>query len=188
MRYEPVIAHRYLCVCALLEMVIRSVNARGPNQIEIAEFLGVHFPRGHSQEGISNVHHTDDPSRWGVVVQNHEINNLFHSYSIPLTEEYIPINNFEDWSFEDKIKDVLRSGAHVLCGYSARSLDSSTRHDDPVPWGHAVAVLDAEPCSGAEHDITVYDPGPQGSGERRIRGWRLFAAIKARMDGLWIIK
>lgn len=185
MKYEPTLAHPYLCVCALLEMIIRSSCNNGLRQVEIANYFGINAPRGFLCHGVDNINYTDDPSKWGVIVRDNDINRLFYDYDIPLVESFISINLFEDWSFEDKLDELLRSNAHLICGYAVHS-DTASKTSQAI--GHAVLILQVEQTGGLERDIMVYDPGPAPSGQRRIRGHRLFADVKARRDGIWVIR
>lgn len=185
MRYKPTLAHPYLCVCALLEMIIRSLCDNGPTQFEIADYFGINAPKGLHYDGVTNIHYTNDPNTWGLVVRDQEINEFFFDYGISLTETFLSINLFEDWSFEDKLEELLQSRAHIICGYADRDGMTSTTS---APVGHAVLILQVEPSGGMERDIVVYDPGPESPGQRRIRGHRLFADIKAGKDGIWVIR
>lgn len=187
MRYKAVVARTYLCVCALLEMIIHSALDRGPDQIEIAQYLGVFLPFQHQDKAVSNFHLTDDPNKWGVVVRDDAINRFFLEYSIPLKENFFSINLFEDWSFEDKIKSLLDTGAHVICGLAADALDNVQSDAALLQCGHVVAIIDLTPSEGLDRDVVLYDPGPLTPGLRRMPAWRLFAAIKARSDGIWAI-
>lgn len=187
MRYKPVVARPYLCVCALLEMIIHSVWDRGPGQVEIAEYLGVQVPPRYQDEAITNIHQTDDPRKWGVVVRDDAINRLFLDYSIPMKEEFFSINLFEDWAFEDKLRNLVDAGAHIICGHAAGALYSAPLDAASLRYGHAIAVLDLVASKRLDQDVLVYDPGPAEPGELRIPAWRLFAAIKARSDGIWAI-
>jgi hypothetical protein len=95
-----------------------------------------------------------------------------------LHERYVAVSQIPEFEFVQFIGRTLTSHNHIFFGFDYDLLHSGR----PTGVGHVGILLAAE---GAHLDY--YDPGPEGSGLRRVRDDELYTAIRAKSDGLSII-
>lgn len=172
-----IISQPFLCVAAILETVLRNYGIASLSQVEIAEFFGVNVPL-HYEGEVKNILKTDDINLYGIRVQKNGINTFFDHYKLPLTENYISVFTFNDWQFEDIVKDNLKNNSHIVCGFDYGRLYDTI----DIGLGHVSLITAA-----SENKITLLDPGPRGAGSKQVDIDDLFLAIKAKKDGLWIM-
>lgn len=176
-RYKAIKAAPYMCLAAVLAMIIEAVSGDCLRPEELAEELGICIPEA-ADAPVHNTVVTADGMRWGMVVDDGILGKLFQRIGVGLREEYVPISRLQDWEFEQLIEDRLRQGAHVACGYSYHVLAGRGQPD----VGHASIVVALLP----EHHVTLIDPGPDGFGMREVDSGLLYAAVRARGAGLWV--
>lgn len=176
-RYEIIIADKYLCVPACLEIILRS-HLYQLNQHEIAEYFSIHvFPDYNGT--IKNILYTNDPKKLGVILERDSINSFFDKFNLPFSEEFVSIKLLQDWMFEDKIKECLALGSNLICGFSYGYL-----YKDKLKYeiGH-VSIIE----SITEKNVILIDPGPLNAGSHKVEICDLYNAIRAKNDGLWVI-
>lgn len=167
---EIVIAQPNYCVPAVLEMVIKHFGYMKYSQNEIASKLNI-LP---ADDKI-------DHRLWGAQIKNDTLNNFFSQSGIQLHERFISINQFMDEYFMgEEIAKLLSCGVSIICGYNYTWLFGN-REDS---FGHVSIIVDV---SENREAIELLDPGPKNAGYKSVSSSRLFAAIRARKDGLWCI-
>lgn len=176
-----IVSQPYLCTASLLEIVLKSESKQNVSQVEIADYFGVNFPLSKKestiQAEIKNFNFVDDPNKYGIVIKGNMINDFFAYHNVNLKEVYYPINRFMDWEFEDFLNKTKSIGKYIIVGYDYGKL----YNDKASKVGH-VSII-----SGVSDNIVeIYDPGPDSPGYKNIDMNRLFVAIKAKNDGLWI--
>ena len=176
--YFPVIADRYLCVCALVEMIIKKRLNKSVTQHEIAEFIGINVPVNY-EGSIKNVNYVNDENLYGMVLNYEGLNPLFKKLDLEIREEYHTIFKFQDWEFYDFIKENLNNNREIILGFSYGALFSDNSN---LLAGHACLVENVE-----NGNVSIYDPGPEGYGFKIVESSNLYSAIKVKKDGLWII-
>lgn len=179
-QYELVVAHKFLCVPAVLSMIVATTDILNLNQDKIAEYFGVNVPVGSDDGLINNVKQINDENSWGVVISNNEVNGFFEHFGIPLEEHFIHVNTIAEYYFEDLIKNLLEDKKHIICGYDYYSLNLQNANSMRI--GH-VSIIKAI----KNGNIVIIDPGPKDPGEKIIKPEDLFFAIKRKSNGLWII-
>ena len=176
-RYQIIPADNFLCVAAVLHMIINSSVQKDINQNDIAEYFGVWAPNDYCLS-VDNVYRTDDPNLWGIIINDNKINEFFKSYHISLRERYIPINTIPEFSFEDEIKTLLLKGYHIICGYNYNYLHSM---GDNKMCGHVSIITEVLD----DQYITLIDPGPKEPGVKTVKSYDLYCAIRNREGGIW---
>ncbi len=167
---QVVIAKPNWCVPAVLEMVLRHHGISTFSQKDIANHLNI-IPMS---DAVSH-------SQWGAKIKNHTINNLFRANSIPLREEYIPINQFMDEFYMlDRIVELLNQHISIICGYNYTSIFG---HQEDS-FQNVSIIVDA---SLESDNVLLLDPGPKDAGYKTVNAEHLFYAIRAANDGLWCI-
>jgi hypothetical protein len=131
-----------------------------------------------SNTGINGIK-TDNPNEYGIKLEKDTINEFFKHFDIPLSEKYVSIFQYEDWSFDDAISDFLKTDNHIVCGFSYSLLYNEKANIDV---GH-VSIITAKNYS----EIELLDPGPKNPGIKHIDSENLYSAIKRKRDGLWLI-
>jgi hypothetical protein len=176
--YLPVVAEPYLCVCALLEMIIKRKSNKLVTQHEIAEYIGVNVPHDYSGD-IKNVRYVKDENLYGIVLNDDGLKPIFDRFALNLTEDFSSINKFQDWEFFENIEKNLSLSNDIIVGFSYGILFSDTTKQQ---IGHACLIEKVE-----NEEVVIYDPGPENYGFKIINGLNLYSAIKKKKDGLWVI-
>lgn len=168
---DIIVARPNYCVPAVLEMVLNHHNISSFSQNDIAQQLNI-VPADDSV----------DPELWGAHISDDTLNNFFAQNGIPLRERYISIHNFMDEYFMgEKIATLLVNGASIICGYNYTWLFG--KKEDR--FGHVSIIVS---ISDNFERVELLDPGPKNAGYKTVGSYDLFAAIKARNDGLWCIQ
>ena len=177
--YTLVVAKPFLCVGAVLQMILAEIGYNKYDQEDLIDFFDLWLPENHYKYH-SNANLSDESRDWGVHLKYDTINNLFNHLKIPLTEKYYPVDTVEDWNMADLIADNMVRGHHLICGYVYGSLFN--KPDNKA--GHVSLI------NGIFEDkkINVIDPGPDDPGEKEVDFIKLYKAMKEKKDGLWVIK
>jgi hypothetical protein len=122
---------------------------------------------------------TSNPQEYGIKVGNDTLNKFFSHFNIPLHEKYLSIFHYEDWSFEQEVRELLNSDNHIICGFSYGALYNEQKNID---IGHVSIIADMD-----DNQIKLLDPGPINPGLKYVKADDLYSAIKMRRDGLWLI-
>lgn len=166
-KYPIIRGLNYYCVPTCLQMVCASMGVYVNNDDISRNFK------------IQTSSDTDDKNKYGICLNNGDLNNLFYKLGIPLTEKYTPISHVPDFEFVDIIQQVLNNGAHIICGYSYGMLYNK---EDLYSIGHASIVIDAD-----DRNVTIIDPGPSYHGVKIVKEDSLYNAIRRKQDGLWVL-
>ncbi|MBC2696571.1 MAG: hypothetical protein HF982_15105 [Desulfobacteraceae bacterium] len=170
----------YCCVACLLQIIINTEFSISYGQIHIADSFGVHVPEDY-KGSINNTHITNDPNLFGIILTSNAINIFFSGNNIALKERYYSISLFEDWMFENKIQQELNNSSHIIVGYDYGALNDKPEFNT---IGHVSLIVNFDTAS---HIVTIFDPGPDKPGIKKVKTYDLFRAIKKKKDGLWCI-
>lgn len=174
---EKVFAINYLCVYAMIEMVLKDIGKKDLDQIHLANQFGVTLPAGEYIEGVSNVEYCTDERECGAHIDIDRLNSFFSEKGIPLNASYIKANPFDCY---DKAE---RHDAHmyIIYLYSYGSLNNDIEKKNV---GHASMKID-----NIENGIvSIYDPGPLGAGIKKIRLNKMYDAISDCNGGILILE
>lgn len=172
------LADEYQCVSAILAHIINKRTVFSITQEVISEYFGLNVPKDYNGT-ISNIEITDDKSRYGVIIKENGINEMFSRMGLPLAEEYIPIKNIAEYEFEKVLRRYLELDVDIICGYSYGILH---KDDNSIDFGHISEIIKVDDIK-----VTVLDPGPKEAGVHHVNIFDLYSAIRYKSDGLWII-
>lgn len=179
---EYPISEDFLCIPTVLYTIINSAGYVNIGIHDIANYLGINLPLNYklNNEKVINVKHVDDIKMYGVVLKDESINNLFKKFGISLREQYYPISNFNDYTFENEINHILSDiNCSLIVGLDFGVLINDSSRNG---YGHVCIIL------GIENDYCIiYNPGPYMHGEMSIKIDDLYSAIRIKEDGLWKI-
>ena len=74
---KEVIAINYLCLYAMIEMVLKDIDEMNWDQIQLANQFGVVLPEGNSINGIDNVTYCIDERKCGAHINIESLNSFF---------------------------------------------------------------------------------------------------------------
>ncbi len=179
-KYKFVKARPYLCVAAVLEMVIKAyIPMCDISQNEIANFFGVGVEKG-ALPPVSNFYIVNEDEDIGIHIHEDSINSLFRTFNLSLEEDYIHISKLADYEFEDVLNELISKGNTLICGYSyGRLYNIKEKYD----IGHVSIVT-----SVLQRKVQLLDPGPLDAGVKEVDIEDLYYAIRYRHDGIWKIK
>ena len=177
-KYPLIVAQPFLCVAAILEIILKKEGYNQYNQQMIAESLGVNIPIDH-KSSIKNINYTMDSNKWGIVLKNNTLTNWFMKNNINLVEDFISIFTISEFKFLDIINQLLITPYHLVCGFDYGYLYNKQGNK----IGHVSLIIGTE-CE----QVILLDPGPDQPGEKMVNGYDLFSAIKRKEDGIWIVK
>lgn len=165
--YPFILGENYYCIPTCIEMIISSMGYTIDT-----EALRTHFQ-------IITSNDTNQDHELGVQLTDGDLDALFSTLHIPMYEQFIPINKIAEYQFEYLLKELLDSGAHILCGYSYGCLFGDDRLRD---IGHASILLSIH-----NSFVQILNPGPKNAGINTVREDDLYAAIRYRHGGLWVL-
>lgn len=164
---EKIIAKKYLCFDALLEMIVADV--RPPLyyfQEFFAELLGVTVPIGEKML-IKNINYSDKIEEFGTKICLNELNDFFYKNTISLQVSFVFSNYFNEMTFTEII-DSKSKNAYIVFAFCYGLLYNEPKNSD---IGH-VAIL--ESIDRKLDIMQIYDPGPRNSGSKIVRSDDLF--------------
>jgi hypothetical protein len=179
------IAKRYLCFAACLQIAAKEEFGVELDQVRIADHLGVVLPAGSDssgliESGIKNIRFDSDPRSWGITPVVAEINALLNAHG-GLECRFESISIFQDWEFEDRLLVLTQSGHIPIVGFEYQSLLGGTA---PSLQGHCAAVMRVQP-QRRPSSIELYDPGPDRTGRRIVNSESLYRSCRRRHGGIW---
>jgi hypothetical protein len=146
------------------------------NEKEIVDYFTLYIPENYKNiKGIK----TNNPDDYGIKLTNTTLNDFFKHFNFPLHEKYLSIFTYDDWSFNFDLERLLNTNNHIICGFSYGSLYNEP---DNIAVGHVSLITK---INGSE--IQLLDPGPKHPGLKYVNSDNLYAAIKRKKDGLWLI-
>jgi len=173
-------AFPYLCFFAVLSKIIYEQTLKYIGQEQLAEYFGINVPEKYDGS-IINIHRTNDKNLWGVHLKIDDVNKYFANKSIQLHEEYIPIACMTDYEFIDNINHALLNANSVYCGYDYGLLNAKKE----TKVGHICQIIESYK---EKENVSIFDPGPEGYGIKKIDSIELYSAIHSKKDGLSIIR
>jgi hypothetical protein len=177
---DSTVAYKYLCLPASIESLLCYKGYKPLSQIEIANSLGVAFPDGYQQDKIYNYTYSSTPNIWGVRPDSLAISKMLQDYSINLSCRFHHYSEYEDWSFEDSVRQANAAGDGIILCFDYRlfSLDKAGR------FGHAALLLSYE-GDGFGGQLSVFDPGPEDYGVKQVRAEDMFLSMRS-INGGWL--
>lgn len=174
---KQVCGENYLCFYALMEIILDDMGYCKWNQYSLANIFGVVLPNGYSINGVENVEVSNDEKMYGAHVDCNSINRFLKKNNIPLQVSYIPSNQYGKYNIsEEYLKDK-----YCIYAYSYGSLYNEC---DKLQVGHASLFL----RYNNEREVEIYDPGPIGMGEKKVREYLLNEAMWDAKGGLYIFE
>ena len=174
---EEVIGINYLCLYAMLEMILKDIGITGWDQIRLANQFGVVLPVDDRISGVKNVTYSTDEHMCGTHINADSLNAFFVMKKIPLRASYLSANPFN--CYDEIEKEGLEKYIVYLYSYGSLNDDQSKRH-----IGHAsIKVNDIK-----EGMVSIYDPGPLNAGVKTIRLNKLYDAINDYNGGILIFE
>jgi hypothetical protein len=179
------IAKRYLCFAACLQIAAKDGFGLEIDQVEIADRLGVVLPEGFDASelvncGLSNIRFASDVGSWGITPRIKEINNLLKLHGA-LECRFESISLFQDWEFEDRLIALNRSGHRPIVGFDYHSLWGGSA---PRNQGHC-ALVQHIGTQERSFMVEMYDPGPDQAGFRTVDSESLYRSCRKKHGGIW---
>lgn len=174
---KEVIAINYLCLYAMIEMVLKDIDEMNWDQIQLANQFGVVLPEGNSINGIDNVTYCIDERKCGAHINIESLNSFFSMENIPLRATILdsnPFNCYDEAETNDRNKYIV-----YLYSYGSLNNDPKKRN-----IGHA-SIKISDIRNGI---VSIYDPGPVGAGIKEVRLSKLYDAIGESNGGILIIE
>lgn len=176
---RDVVAKNYLCLLALLEMVIEDIVGKSfINQDYLAEYFGITIPPD-CDINIKNIHYSNNERDFGVHINENSLNDFFVNIGIPIQAEYIEVNEFEENLIDDVNYEFLRKDKYIIYTFSYGALYNERT---TYLFGH-VALLDKVISNDW---LQVYDPGPKGSGHKMVNRHNMYDAMRHIRGGIYI--
>ena len=175
---KNIIAKKYLCFDAILEMIVTdNTNHSIFSQDHFAEMFGITIP---NDENISirNVHYSSNTREYGTTISVSVVNDFFRKNSIKLKLSFVQSNILEEMTFNDFIKQNSKH-AYIVFAYCYGILYNEPQNIDV---GH-VSLF--ESIDEKTDTFKIYDPGPRNSGSKIVKSDDMFAALKRR-GGIYI--
>lgn len=171
-----VVAENYLCLYALLEMVLRDVGNNEFNQYSLADYFGITVPMDFSSDKITNIKHSTEEREWGASLNIQNVNQFFNMNKISLKAKYLTANPFNEYEEAETMSD----GKYIIYLYSYGHLNH-----EPVNYdvGHASLLMNY-----GSNRAKIYDPGPRNAGIKEISVSNLYDAIYDSRGGILIIE
>lgn len=174
---KNVIAENYLCFPALLEMIICDAFDMNISQFEIGEHFGVVVPCGYKRI-INNQLESSSSFDFGTHIDLEKIQEFFKKNRIKFKTNYYKINGVNDIFFADFIRKHLKHREYLICSYSYGILNGKENANE---LGHVSLITDVN----VNDEILIYDPGPDGYGEKLVNDFHLYDAIRYRNGGIY---
>lgn len=174
MRY--VVGEDYLCLFAILEIVLKDIGIYNYDQYELANYFGVTLPSNYYIKGVTNITIGKEMSEYGAHINQIDMCSFFMKKGIPLNTEYIhanPFGEYENAKYIEKKK-------YVIYQYSYGSLYHEPKNDSV---GHA-SLLVANEKNGR---IRIYDPGPRNYGEKEVEESKMLDAVYDIRGGIFVL-
>jgi hypothetical protein len=175
-----VIAYKYLCLPASIESLLRHKGYKQLSQIEIANYLGVTFPNDYQQDKIHNHTYSGSPDLCGVRPDPLNISKMLQDYSVELSCRFHNYSEYEDWSFEYSVQQANSAGDGIILCFNYR-LFSLDRTDS---FGHTALLLGYE-GDGFRGQLSVFDPGPEDYGVKKVIAEDMFLSMRS-INGGWL--
>lgn len=170
---KPVVAKKYLCFDAVLEMIISDICADSYfSQVVLAEMFGITVPIG-EYTLIKNCRYSTNIKECGTVICVDEINDFFKVNCIPLELSFIKSNYINEMDFIDFINTKKRN-AYIVFAFCYGILYNITEKND---IGH-VSLLDT--VYENKDLIKIYDPGPSDPGIKLVKSDDMFQSMRRR--------
>lgn len=177
---NTIIAKKYLCFDALLEMIVADTSLPFCfSQDYFAELFGITIPAG-EQTTIKNVKYSENIKEWGTNICVNDINDFFEKKSIPLHLSFIRSNYLNEMTFEDMIKSKS-SNAYIVFAFCYGILYDESLNKD---IGHVSLLEEVDEKSDM---IKTYDPGPRNPGSKKVKIDDMLYAMRRR-GGMYVFE
>ena len=172
-----VVADNYLCVLALLEMIIKEKGIP-ISQYDLAEITGVVVPDGYSLS-IKNIRYSANQNDYGVCISPQILYQLFSQLGLILDVSYIDALRINELELDIILKQFISQGKYVMLAFSYGVLYNKMSYRT---LGH-VALLEQVINDDL---IQIYDPGPDSPGIKNVRLSTMYDAMRYK-GGLYIV-
>lgn len=170
-----IIGEDYLCLFAVLEMVLKDIGVQDYSQYDLANYFGVTVPEEYLISGVHNLKYSNMEKDYGTHVTEKDLNAFFNEKGIPLMVEWLSANPFGE--YPDAV--YIPNDRYVIFLFSYGSL-----YQEPQNYtvGHASLLLENE----SHGMIKIYDPGPRNHGEKDVSINNLYDAVYDGRGGILI--
>ena len=172
-----IVAENYLCLFALVEMILKDIGKSDFDQYELAEYFGITVPLDYVSDRINHVVHSCVEREWGTNISEKQLNEFFDINNIPLKAKFLTANPYNAY---DEVESVSEK-QYIIYLYSYGSLNH-----EPVNYdvGHASLLI-----GFLNNDkVRIYDPGPRNAGIKEVSVNSLYDAIYDNRGGIVIIE
>ncbi len=165
-KYELVVADDLGCVAAALAMVAQAAGLDGYSKEAFARLLppAIKLP----EEPVS------DYSAYGVIIEDGSLDRYLIAGQVPLQDDFLGIEFISEMTFVAEIQEALAAYDSLAVGF-----DASFIYPETPNLGHFAVVAEASGSS-----VLLVDPGPRTAGLLSVNADDLYAAIRAKRDGL----
>jgi hypothetical protein len=172
--------HPYLCFASCLRTIIEGYSGIETDEFEIGDELGVTVPKDDESHiyGFTQSNLSED---WGVNVDTEKINSLLRGYHAGINCSYHSANTFEDYAFDDFVRQSLSDNNMVIFGFDYNSL---FKMSSTAKIGHAVVGISSI-VKKTTLGINIYDPGPRFSAQKQVDSFDMYVSCKRKGGGIW---
>ena len=172
-----VVADNYLCLFALLEMILKE---KGINisQYELAEKIGITIPNGY-QSKVKNVKYSTLQNDYGAIVTTDSLREIFDKAQIDMKVSYLDVFHTNEIDLISILNQQLSENRYVIFAFSYGILYNKLSY---VNLGHVSLLQEV-----LDDDwIKIYDPGPDNSGIKKVRISDIYEAMR-RKGGMYFL-
>jgi hypothetical protein len=160
---------RHLCFAVCLRIATKETAGLELDHAAIANHLGVVLPVGSDaspliERGVTAIRFDPNPASWGIAPVVATLNTLLRTMAVPVECSFESISRFQDWEFEDRLKDLTESDRFPIVGFDYNSLFGELIQNGQ---GHCAVVYRVRQMN--QSIIEIYDPGPEPDSRALIR-------------------
>lgn len=171
-----VVGEDYLCMYAVIEIILKDIGINKYDQYKLANYFGVTLPENYNIKGVENIKIGKSSLEFGSHINNKQLNRFFDEENISLTSNYLSSNPYGEYPNATYIKKQR----YIIFQYSYGSLYNESQN---YSVGHSSLLID----NVKQGMIKIYDPGPRDFGEKSISEARMLDAIYDNRGGIFII-
>ena len=174
---QEVVGKNYLCVYAMIEMILKDIGEETWDQIRLANKFGVTLPVDYDIKEVENTIHCANEHECGAHIDAEKLNSFFEMEGIPLRATYLEANPFNCYD----VAEEDDSHKYIVYLYSYGSLNDD---QSKINVGHA-SIKVGNIKNGK---LSIFDPGPLNAGVKEVNLSRLYDAINDYSGGILILE
>ena len=178
---------RHLCFAVCLQIAAKKTAGIELDLTAIANHLGVVLPVGSDPSaflncGLTALRFEANPDSWGIVPVAATLNAALGTMAVPLQCSFEPISRFQEWEFENRLKELAESKRFPIVGFDYNTLFGKLAEDGQ---GHCAVVYRVTEMN--QPVIEIYDPGPDRAGFKSVDSYSLYRACRRKPGGIWVV-